>query len=36
MDHEIEQEAEEHARLADADTSPVAERMRAAIGERKR
>jgi uncharacterized protein (DUF433 family) len=36
IDREIEQEAEEHTRLADADTSPIAKRMRAAIAERRR
>lgn len=35
IDREIEQEAEEHARLADADTSPIAERMRTAIAEHR-
>jgi uncharacterized protein (DUF433 family) len=36
IDRELADEAREHAARADADTSPVAERMRSAITERKR
>lgn len=36
IDSDIEREAAEHSKAADADTSPIAERMRAAIAARKR
>lgn len=36
IDGDIEREAAEHSRAADADTSPIAVRMRAAIAGRKR
>ena len=36
IDAELAQEAVEHAALAAADTSPIAQRMREAIAERKR
>ena len=35
IDRELAQEAAEHAAMADADTSPIAQRMRAAIAQRK-
>jgi hypothetical protein len=35
IDREIAEEAAEHAALAEADTSPIAQRMRALIAERK-
>ena len=35
IDREIADEAAHHAQLADADTSPIAQRMRAAIAKRK-
>jgi uncharacterized protein (DUF433 family) len=35
IDRELAQEAAEHAVLADADASPIAQRMRAAIVQRK-
>ncbi len=35
IEREIAEEAAEHAAQADADTSPLAERMRQAVAERK-